>query len=57
MSARLKVKVFSAQSYDKEFLTAANTEDAKIEFEFVSEALSTKTLSLALGYEGGVVIT
>jgi hypothetical protein len=57
MGDRLKVKVFSAQAYDKDFLTAANADDTKIEFEFFAEKLSTETLALALGCEGGVVIS
>jgi D-lactate dehydrogenase len=45
----MKVAVFSAKGYDREFLEAANA--SRHELQFFEPHLSTETASLAAGFE------
>jgi D-lactate dehydrogenase len=45
----MKVAIFSAKNYDREFLEAANT--SRHELQFFEPRLSTETASLAAGFE------
>ncbi len=48
----LKIKTFSARSYDEQFLSAAAQEAGGVQFDFTSAALSSATLEAARGFEG-----
>ncbi len=48
----MKIKVFSAQSYDKEFLSRAAVDLKDLELVFQVEALTKDTVSLASGFDG-----
>lgn len=45
----MKVAIFSAKNYDREFLEAANA--SRHELQFFEPRLSTETASLAAGFE------